>query len=102
MKKYGHLDHTFPKDTRARICGDTQPQTQALARTPENRRDLIRQAEAGQRDFEDGLGDVDGTLSSNPSKGAFGAERTVSNESSTTLTPATSNESEGDTDSIGR
>jgi hypothetical protein len=88
MMKYGHLDHTFANDARAK----------ALAKTPESRRDLIRQAEAGQKEFEQGWGDVEGTVAGNPSKEVFdseGLERRESDESVTSTTSTTTASSPG-------
>jgi hypothetical protein len=48
---------------------------------------LIRQAEIGQKEFEDGVGNVEGTMSSNPHiarkerERVTGVERTVSDQS---------------------
>lgn len=91
MMKYGHLDHTFANDARAK----------ALAKTPESRRDLIRQAEAGQKEFEQGWGDVEGTVAGNPSKEVFdsesseGLERRESDESVSSTTTTTTASSPG-------
>ena len=46
MKRDGHLDHRFPNEARAR----------AEPCTEQGKRDLIRQAEIGQKEYEDGVG----------------------------------------------
>jgi hypothetical protein len=95
LKKHGHLDHRFPNEARAR----------AAPHTEQGKRDLIRQAKVGQQEFEDGLGDVEGTFRTNPKKEEFGdheagtgpvpgpvreVERTVSDESVTSSGTASS------------
>jgi len=61
LKRDGHLDHRFPNEARAR----------AEPCTEQGKRDLIRQAEMGQKDYEDGVG----TLSTNPEMGRRERER---------------------------
>jgi len=46
LKRDGHLDHRFPNEARAR----------AEPCTEQGKRDLIRQAEIGQKEYEDGVG----------------------------------------------
>lgn len=75
LKRDGHLDHRFPNEARAR----------AEPHTTQGKRDLIRQVEIGQKDYEDGVG----TMSTNREKGRIerervdGVERTVSDQSVT-------------------
>jgi hypothetical protein len=73
LKKHGHLDHRFPNEARAR----------AAPHTEQGKRDLIRQANVGQKEFEGGLGDVEGTFRTNPKKEEFGSD-----EAGTGLVPA--------------
>lgn len=61
LRRHGHLDHRFPNEARAR----------AEPCTEQGKRDLIRQAEMGQKDYEDGVG----TLSTNPEMGRRERER---------------------------
>lgn len=103
LKRDGHLDHRFPNEARAR----------AAPHTEQGKRDLIRQAKSGQKEFEDGLGDVEGTFRTNPKKEEFGddeagtgpppmsasasgpvreVERTVSDESVTSTGTVSSTE----------
>lgn len=98
LKKDGHLDHRFPNEARAR----------AAPHTEQGKRDLIRQAKSGQKEFEDGLGNVEGTFRTNPKKEEFGddeagtgpipkgqvkeVERTISDESVTSTGTVSSTE----------
>jgi hypothetical protein len=61
LKRDGHLDHRFPNEARAR----------AEPCTEQGKRDLIRQATIGQKEYEDGVG----TLSTNPEMGRKERER---------------------------
>jgi len=61
LKRDGHLDHRFPNEARAR----------AEPCTEQGKRDLIRQAEIGQKEYEDGVG----TLSTNREIGRKERER---------------------------